>query len=54
MRKIHNIVRQLIDIDVMSKDFVRPKRSFTDPLTKPLARRLVSETLRGIRKIPKL
>jgi hypothetical protein len=41
-------VRQLIETDVMSMDFVRSERNLANPLTKPLARRLVSETLRGI------
>ena len=50
----HNIVRQLIDNGVMSMDFVRLERNLADPLTKPLARRLVSETSRGIGLIPKL
>ena len=50
----HNIMRQFIDNGVMSLDFVRLKRNLANPLTKPLARRLVSETLRGIRLIPKL
>jgi hypothetical protein len=36
-------VRQLIETGVMSMDFVRSERNLTDPLTKPLARRLVSE-----------
>ena len=40
----HNIVRQLIDNGVMSLDFVRLERNLADRLTKPLARRLVSET----------
>ena len=47
-------LRQLIDNDVMSLDFVRFERNLTDPLTKPLARRVVSETSRGIGLIPKL
>ena len=50
----HNIVRQLIDNGVMSLDFVRSKTNLVDPLTKPLVRRLVSETSRGIGLIPKL
>ena len=50
----HNIVKQLIDNSVMSLDFVRPERNLADSLTKPLARRLMSETLRGIGLIPKL
>ena len=47
-------MRQLIDNGVMSLDFVRSKRNLANPLTKPLVRRLVSETLRGIGPIPKL
>ena len=50
----HNIMRQLIDNGVMYLDFVRSKRNLADPWTKPLARRLISETLRGIGLIPKL
>jgi hypothetical protein len=38
-------VRQLIETDVMFMDFVRSERNLANPLTKPLARRLVSETL---------
>ena len=47
-------MRQLIDNGVMSLDFVRSERNLADPLTKPLARRLISETLKGIGLIPKL
>ena len=54
IRLRHNIVRQLIDNGVMSLDFVRSERKLADPLTKPLAIRLVSETSRGIGLIPKL
>jgi hypothetical protein len=46
-------VRQLIETGVLSMDFVRSERNLADPLTKPLARRLVSETSRGIGLIPK-
>ena len=54
IRLRHNIVRQLIDNGVMFLDFVRSERNLANPLTKPLARRLVSETSRGIGLIPKL
>ena len=47
-------LRQLIDNDVMSLNFVRSKRNLANPLTKPLARRLVSKTSRGIELMPKL
>ena len=53
-RHIQLRLRQFIDNDVMSLDFVRFERNLADPLTKPLARRLVSETFRGIGLIPKL
>jgi hypothetical protein len=46
-------VKQLIETGVMSMDFVRLERNLADPFTKPLARKLVSETLRGIRLTPK-
>ena len=45
---------QLIDNGVMSLNFVRLERNLAGPLTKPLARRLVSETSRGIGMITKL
>ena len=47
-------MRQLINNGVMSLDFVRSERNLADPLTKPLARTLMSETSRGIGLIPKL
>ena len=50
----HNIVRQLVDNGVMSLDFVRSERNLVDPLTKPLVRKLMSETSMGIGLIPKL
>jgi hypothetical protein len=45
-------VRQHIEVSVISMDFVRSKRNLAGPLTKPLERRLVSETSRGIGLIP--
>ena len=53
-RHIQLRLRQLINNDVMSLNFVRSKRNLANPLTKPLARRLVSKTSRGIELIPKL
>ena len=53
-RQIQLRLRQLINNDVMSLNFVRSKRNLANPLTKPLARRLVSKTSRGIGLIPKL
>jgi len=48
MRKMHNIVRQLIETGISSMECVRSKRNFTNSFTKPLARRLVSKTSRGM------
>ena len=53
-RHIQLRLRQLIDNDVMSLDFVRSERNLADHLTKPPAMRLVNETSRGIGLIPKL
>ena len=54
IRLRHKVLRQLIDNGIMSLDFVRFVRSLADPLTKPLARRLISKTSWGIGLIPKL
>ena len=53
-RHIQLRLRQLIDNDVMSLDFVRSERNLVDLLTKPPAMRLVNETSREIGLIPKL
>ena len=37
----HNIVRQLLEIGVISLDFVRSVLNLADPLTKPLNRKLL-------------
>ena len=47
----HNIVRQLLETGVISLEFVRLKLN-VDPLTKTLNKKLVEETLRGIRLMP--
>jgi len=47
-------LRQLIDNDVMLLEFVKFERNLANHLSKPLARRLVSETSREIGLIPKL
>ena len=54
IRLRHNIVRQLIKNSIISLDFVSSERNMANPLTKPLARKLVSETSRGIELIAKL
>ena len=52
IRLRHNIVRQLIENNVISMDFVRSEKNLADPLTKPLTRTLVSETSRGMGLMP--
>ena len=45
----HNIVRLLLEIGVIFLEFVRSKLNLLDPLTKPLNKKLMEETLRGMR-----
>ena len=52
IRLRHNIVRQLLETGVISLEFVRSELNLTDPLTKPLHKKLVEETSRGIRLMP--
>ena len=47
-----NIVRQLLDNGVISPNLVRSKVSLTNSLTKPLGRKLVYETSRGMGLMP--
>ena len=46
IRLRHNIVQQLIETGVISLEFVRPELNLANPLTKPLNKKLVEETLR--------
>ena len=48
----HNIVRQLLETGVISLDFVRSKLNLADHLTKPLNKKLVEETSRGMGLMP--
>ncbi|KAL6329572.1 hypothetical protein AAG906_022149 [Vitis piasezkii] len=47
IRLRHNIVWQLLEIGVISLEFVRLELNLADPLTKPLNKKLVEETSRG-------
>ena len=49
IRLRHSIVKQLLESGVVSLDFVRSETNLADPLTKPLNRRLVETTSRGMR-----
>ena len=52
IRLRHNIVRQLLETRVISLEFVRSKLNLADPLTKPLNKKIVEETSRGMRLMP--
>lgn len=52
IRLRHHILRQLIENGAVSMDYVRSEKNLADSLTKPLARRLVSEASRGIGLCP--
>ena len=52
IRLRHNIVKQLLKDGIISLDFVRSKMNLSDRLTKPLARKLVANTSRGIGLMP--
>ena len=43
----HNIMRQLLETEDISLDFVRSELNLVDSLTKPLNRKLVEQTSRG-------
>ena len=48
----HNIVGWLLETWVISLDFVRSKLNLANPLTKPLNRKLVEQTSRGMWLLP--
>jgi len=48
----HNLVKQLLKSGTISIDYVKSKRNLADPLTKPLGRNMILETLRGMRLKP--
>ena len=52
IRLRQNIVRQLLETGVISLDFVRSELNFADPLTKPLNKKLVKQTSRGMKLFP--
>jgi len=49
IRLRHKIVKQLLDDGIISLDYVRSKLNISDPFTKPLGRKLVENTSRGMR-----
>ena len=46
IRLRHKIVKQLLDDGIISLDYVRSELNISDPLTKPLERKLVENTSR--------
>jgi len=45
----HNLVKQLLKSRTISIDYVKLERNLADPLTKPLGKKLILETSRGMR-----
>ena len=52
IRLRHNIVRQLLQTSVISLEFVRLELNLSNPLTKPINKKLMEETSREIRLMP--
>ena len=52
IRLRHNIVQQLLEIGVISLEFVRSELNLADHLTKPLNKKLLEETSRGMGLMP--
>ena len=49
IRLRHNIVWQLLETRIISLEFVKSELNLVNPLTKPLNKKLVEETSRGMR-----
>jgi hypothetical protein len=48
VRLIHNVVKQLSKDGIISIDYVKSEVNLADPLTKPLGRKMIYESLRGM------
>ena len=48
IRLRHNIVKQLLKDGIISIDYVKSERNLADPMTKPLGRKQIIETSRGM------
>ena len=53
IRLRHNFVKQLLESGVVTLDYVKSELNLADPLTKPLNRRLVVNTSRGMGLMPR-
>ena len=49
IRLRHNVVKQLLKDEVISIDYVKSEMNLANPLTKPLGRKMILETSRGMR-----
>jgi hypothetical protein len=45
----HDVVKQLLKNKIISIDYVKSKMNLVDPLTKPLGRKIILETSKGMR-----
>ena len=52
IRLRHKIVKQMLNDGVIFLNFIRLEVNLADPLTKPLGRKLVYETSRGMELMP--
>ena len=48
IRLRHEVVKQLLKDGIISIDYVKSEVNLADPLTKPLGRKLINETSRGM------
>ena len=52
IRLRHDVIKQLLKDGIISIDYVKSEINLADPLTKPLGRKMISETSREIGLIP--
>jgi len=45
----HDVVKQLLKNKIISIDYVKLEMNLVDPLTKPLSRKIILETSKGMR-----
>ena len=48
----YNYVKQLLNNEIISLNYVRLEMNLVDPLTKPLSKKLARNTLRGMKLMP--
>ena len=53
IRLRYNIIKQMLESEVESLNYVKSELNFADPLTKPLNRRKVVDTLRRMGLMPR-